>query len=772
MRFPWDHFFRRAQSLLVSAEFLCLGVALVCGLNVVSAFAQSTPVTRFVGPTASQPLALTADDAFLIVANPDVNTVSFFDMRNDRNRKLAEAKVQTEPNGVAFMPDGSKAYVANTVSGTVTVIRTAIRNGVIQKPTLHIPVGTEPYGLVLTPNGKYLYVSNARSNNVSVIDTSTDKVITTIQNVGPEPRGMAITNDGDSDDADETLYVTQFISLPTAGKIDGQDDAKRGFVTRISTATNAITANIALEPILDTGFNATGDALARIPPGDPNNPANFTFKTGAYPNQLNNIAIKGNFAYVPNTGASPNGPVRFDVNTQSLLHVIDRAGAKDANKTINMHLPVAEQTGLPRLFNTLPWAMAFERQSNSGFVVIAASNIVIKVNVNPTDGSAAVQFDPTAPAGATRVLQLKVGRNPFGIVINSNDTRAYVMNRISRDVSIINLATSPESVVATMSSAARPAQGSIEDKIHIGKELYNTSVGDFDPAVAGGPRITGRMSNNGWGACSTCHTPFGLSDNVVWIFPSGPKRTIPQHTDFDKTDPTRSIMRALNWNAERDEQEDFELNIRAVSGGQGIIVLNDGITQDPNVRNLDTIASGGRNQLQIRGAGGWDAIKAYIQFGVRSPISPVSKTEPDVIAGRALFIAANCQQCHGGPQWTSSRVRFTPPPDAGQIVGGQLISELRNVGTFDPTFFNEVRQNGAAPVGAQGFAPGSLLSLFAFPQVFLHNGPVTSLSAVLNNVTHRSAGTAGVDTLSNAADRAKVVRFIESIDDNTPPINP
>ena len=30
-----------------------------------------------------------------------------------------------------------------------------------------------------------------------------------------------------------------------------------------------------------------------------------------------------------------------------------------------------------------------------------------------------------------------------------------------------------------------------------------------------------------------------MTDNVVWIFPAGPRRTIPQHTDFDQTDPTR-----------------------------------------------------------------------------------------------------------------------------------------------------------------------------------------------------------------------------------------
>jgi hypothetical protein len=106
------------------------------------------------------------------------------------------------------------------------------------------------------------------------------------------------------------------------------------------------------------------------------------------------------------------------------------------------------------------------------------------------------------------------------------------------------------------------------------------------------------MSNNGWGACAACH-PFGLSDDVVWIFPTGPKRTIPQHTDFDQTDPNRQTIRTLNWSAERDEEEDFELNIRAVSGGQGLIVLADGVTQNPNVANLLPRASGNRNQLKV-----------------------------------------------------------------------------------------------------------------------------------------------------------------------------
>jgi len=77
---------------------------------------------------------------------------------------------------------------------------------------------------------------------------------------------------------------------------------------------------------------------------------------------------------------------------------------------------------------------------------------------------------------------------------------------------------------------------------------------------------------------------------------------------------------------------------------------------------------------------------------------------------------------------------------------------------------------GAPPLGANEFVPPSLLSLFAFPQTFFHNGAALSLDEVMNNVTHRSAGTSGVDTLTNASDRAKVVAFLNSIDAASTPI--
>jgi YVTN family beta-propeller protein len=96
-----------------AAIFLLLG-ALLATDYLVQAISAQIDQKRFAGPTSSQPLALSADGRLLIAANPDNDTVSIFDVQYDNNRRLAEIKVQSEPNGVAITPDGTFAYVANT----------------------------------------------------------------------------------------------------------------------------------------------------------------------------------------------------------------------------------------------------------------------------------------------------------------------------------------------------------------------------------------------------------------------------------------------------------------------------------------------------------------------------------------------------------------------------------------------------------------------------------------------------------------------------------
>ncbi len=725
------------------------------------------------GPYSNQPIALSWDDSQLAVANPDVGTVSVFSVAGDKNTKISEVSVGKEPSGVAWSSDGNTLYVANQADGTLSVVLKNPGGGGYggagsTTTTTTITVGTEPHGMVLSASGRYLYVTNTRSNNVSVIDTTTNKVTATISNVGPEPRGIAITHGANITDTNATVYVTDFLALPSGnGEPDGFDDAKTGFVTAISTATNTVISTVKLATVADTGFKAAGDALNHIAPPATPVTTDFTFTTGAYPNQLNNLATHGNFAYLPNTGASPDGPVRFNVNVQSLLSVINTTTNLDAGQTINMQSAVNAQTNPTKLFITQPWAIAFKNAADTAYVVSAASNIVVKLAVVANTGAATVQNDPT---DATKVFEIPVGKNPRGIVINSTDTRAYVWNYVSRDVSVIDLTQSPEKVSATLVSTAQPTPGTLDDKIHVGRELFFTSVGVFDPPASGQPAITGRMSNNGWGSCGSCH-PNGLTDNVVWIFASGPRRTVPLHSTFLSTDATQ--QRALNWSAIFDELPAFEGNIRNVSGGLGIFVQADGITQTAAVPSF-TLAAAGQKQLTVRGVGGWDGITAYVQHGIRPPISPAtnaSTTDPDIAAGRQLFTQANCQSCHGTGLWTTSRVRFTPPPDPSLVQNTELIGELRQVGTFNASATNEIRATAAAPLGPDGFNPPSLLSIFAFAQTFFHGGSALSLGDVLTNVAHRSAGT-GTDTLASATAQAQLVKFLNSIDGSTAPINP
>ena len=327
----------RRNRLRLSAAMLIvtLPIAVIVGSRYFSpAAAQTAPILS--GPSSSSPVAISPDGKSVWVVNPDKSSVSVINVENDANQKVAEVGVLDEPNNLVISPDGKWVYVADTASGHVTIIDASTSTpGVFA----NVGVGTEPYGLALTPSGRRLYVTNARSNSISVIDTTTFHVLFTIENVGQEPRGIAITNNGDGNDDDEMIYVTQFLGIDRPKVLIGRDDYKEGRVTVLAVADNHVVTEVVLNPIADTGFLSNGSAINRVAALDS---GAFTVPTGAFPNLLNSIVIKGSHAYVPSNAASPDGPVRFNVNVQPLLSVIDlntnREGAAGAAKqTINMN---------------------------------------------------------------------------------------------------------------------------------------------------------------------------------------------------------------------------------------------------------------------------------------------------------------------------------------------------------------------------------------------------------------------------------------------------
>ncbi len=736
-----------------------LGAALI--LDVVAA--ADNPHRK---PTSSSPIAITSNDRYVWVVNPDNDSVSVLDVRNDRNEKVAEIPVGEGPRSIAILPDDSRVYVTNQRSRSVSVIDTDDLE-VIET----IKVGREPIGCALRPDGKRLFVANSSSGTVSVIRTSSNRVIETVKHVGPKPYAIACT--------DKRVYVTLFLAQPrdddrSPDEREGRDDGSEGRVVVISATSYKIKETIALEPLEFSGFSSNGSVLDGIGPTDP---PSFTFPTGAFPNLLGSIVIKGDRAYLPNTASSPNGPVRFDSNVQSFLSVLDIEDEEDSGQTINMNAGVQFEPPGVRLFITNPIAIAFRPHSDEGFVVSAATDRLVRVELD-NDGTPTINA-PAGPGDPGGIVRVEVGvdapgefqnSNPQGIVIDSEGERAYVFNFITRDVSVVDISGDPSEYeeIDRIPSADLPAPGSLEAIVHRGNELFNTAIGPPGTNENALPPA-GRMSSFGWGSCYSCH-PSGLTDGVTWMFGDGPRQTISMESTAEHPQPSDALLnpngapllpsfkqRVLNWSAVRDEIQDFELNIRGVSGGQGLI------TDGQAVANLTPTATTGRSA-------DLDAIAAYIAFGIQAPISP--KRGNDVGEGRGLFGLANCQSCHGGPNWTRSRVDFTPPPLSPPevITAGQLVRFLFPVGTFDAAAANELRPAGAAIVpanGVLGFNVPSLLSVFAGAP-YLHNGTAPALRDVLDDVAHRSAGTGGVDVLSDSDDRRELVRFLESIDESTP----
>src|SRR5690606_15438742 len=107
------------------------------------------------------------------------------------------------------------------------------------------------------------------------------------------PRSIAITNNGDLVEEDETMWVTEFYAqtkTPLADDGSNADVARTGLVYRIGLS-DEVASVVELPPMPDMGFKDHKGGTA-----------------GCFPNQLLNMTIQGAFGYVMSVCASPKGP--------------------------------------------------------------------------------------------------------------------------------------------------------------------------------------------------------------------------------------------------------------------------------------------------------------------------------------------------------------------------------------------------------------------------------------------------------------------------------
>jgi len=673
--------------------------------------------TTAAGPLRGSAIAVSSDDKIVVSVNRDVGTVTVAsaDYANGpKLTKVAELTVgdaTSEPWQVVLDACNDRAYVVLRKDQKVVAI-----NGIsTATPTVgaNVAVGSEPTGLALSPNNKTLYVANWVNGTVSVIDAETLTVKSTVdlnatlagsgllgtvaaRPALAHPRAIAITNDGDADDTDERILVTEWFAQRTGPETAATTDTnKKGIVYSIDAATGMATI-IDLPSVADTGFPTHTNAV-----------------TGCFPNQVGSVTIKGTFAYVTSTCASPRGPLgvfqgtictvltqatdcgavggvcnpgtltcnpnptNVKTTTHPALTIIDLATSK-ATSTVMLDKSFSDITSgrMP----LLPTDLGFVGNT-LGYLSAYGTDAVFRMVIDPATGSVT-----SVGSMNNKFIDLhtdamdKLIRLPIGIATANTQGVAFVANEGSRDITA--LALNAQAIAGTagdyriLQASPLPAAASPEEAVLKGKRFFATGLGRWS------------LNGEGWGSCAACHID-GLTDNVTWYFGRGPRQSTSLDGSFASNDGTD--QRIFNWTAVFDEIADFEGNTRGTSGGKGAIVdamdnrINTAAETPPQQglqgSSNDVADPAGSSAHPHSVLSDWKEIEAYIKK-IRSPRKPTNLVQADVDAGRTLFTGsgtANCVGCHSGAKWTISKRFYTPGDGPNAATNSMAPNSLGNI---------------------------------------------------------------------------------------------
>jgi YVTN family beta-propeller protein len=596
--------------------------------------------------SVSSPLALSPDGRTLWVVNPDADSVTAVDVRT--LTAAAPVPVGRGPWAVAVTRSGT-VVVMNRADGSLTLLAHGARHDVW--------VGPEPGGLALSADGRLAYVTVSSADEVVVVDLGERRVVERIA-VGRQPWSIGVMAGGPG--VPSTVVVAHRFARPRAGAAEATNDGREAWLTLL---TGGEAEELAIEPF-DFGFV----------------------------NVVEGLALSGDDVWLAHLLNAPEEPREFDTTVSG---GVTRVSFADGVPAVAERIHVNEDDfSTPTNF---PRAIALSPDAATAYVVLAGSNAVMGIDLAAPDGPALLGFWPT-------------GANPRGIVVDAAGARAYVMNHLSRDVSVLDL----EDVRARREVARVAVVGeTLSPTLLRGQVLFNLAA-------------DARISHLGWISCASCH-PDGGTDNTTWATPEGLRQTTPLWR-LDGTAP-------FHASATRDEVQDFEVEIEGFMGGSGLAPAL--------VAPLLGAPNGGRS-FDL------DALAGYVLTGIRVPEAAAGDGSL-VAAGREVFGVAGCAGCHGGPAWTRSAL---PGPVGTLAPGGEeeVLGVLRDVGTFAP---------GAAGLGANGFDVPTLLGLHATAP-YLHDGSASALAEVLANPRHAPASLTHVE-------RAALAAFLATIDGNTPP---
>lgn len=622
--------------------------------------------------------------------------------------------IDPDARQVIIGPDDNSAYTASATR----IVRYVMLKDTERRLTpanAYQLMGGEPRGIALSPNGAYLFVAMWTDGTVLMFNASNLSLLTTIdlnavlrdsQILGEvsnrpglaHPYAITISDDGDTDDDDEVVYVTEYFSqnrttgLPTDNSLF--DLGRQGVVYHFDVATQ--TGRIITLAPKNTGFTDSNGAM-----------------TGCFPNLLNVATFHSNRVYIAGTCASPRGPtdpvlnpltgeLANPANFKTLLHaaiwVVDVNNEEEATAE---SVVLSEQ--YQRLYDSLNTpddasrriplivsGLEFERGNNVAWVSAYGSDALFRVEWAPTKAFVRVGSENAPFVDLANVSE--PGRLPIGLRITEDGRYAVVVNEHSRNISFVDLQADEVLGAADMSV---PLPEAAEKSVNDGRRDFVTG--------------TGRWSYQGqsWSSCEGCH-PEGLTDGVTWFFQRGPRQTIALDASYSSI---AGVQRIFGWTANADETHDFELFTRDLSGGVGAIVhkisaspiasdrihFNGRIPVPEGTQATSAPHHGLNGAAESMMPGGaadrtslladWNDVEEYLRT-VKTPRAPSNLNTQLVSAGRMIFQAGNCSACHVNELWTISRRFYTPSQANNDLMTGLLLTTNYTAGNTFPRSVN------------------------------------------------------------------------------------
>ncbi len=224
--------------------------------------------------TGQQPygVAVSSDGTRVYVSNQLSKTISVIDALTDPNNPTVVNTINllNTPSGLAVNSAGTRLYVANYDNGTVSVIDlssitpspTPIAVATITLATLN--AGTSPVGVAISPDGATVYITNSGSDNITPIRTSDNTALTSFP-AGSAPMGIALGKVGTT----TNIYVAN----NTAGTL-----------TVINAGTQSVTNTVSVSTPLDTSSKPFAVAVS------PDGSTVYVTKSGAAANGGDSVA--------------------------------------------------------------------------------------------------------------------------------------------------------------------------------------------------------------------------------------------------------------------------------------------------------------------------------------------------------------------------------------------------------------------------------------------------------------------------------------------------